>query len=144
MLAPLKDRSIIRQATKEASAADSRLVAENASLKQALRLARQAQKRAATLSTRQIIELTNANYRLSDRTNQLSQRLAELESGQTMLVMGQRLMALRQENDKLAAAAEQLWFIDRTLRAAHCECERLAVERDEALRRPQLRHKRSA
>ncbi len=144
MLAPLKDRSIIQRSTTDVYAADSRLVAENAALKQALRQSRQAQKRAATLTARQIVELTNANFRLNQTAQQLRQRLTELETGQAMLAMGQRLMAMRQENDELAAAAEHLWFLDRTLCAAHRECERLAAERDVALRKLQLRGKRDA
>lgn len=130
MLAPLKDRSVIERETDAATSA-----AETLSLRLALRQSRQAQKRAATLSTRQIVELTNAANRLSEQNLQLRQRLDELENGQTVLALGQQLVALRAENDALIAAAHRVWQLDRTLSAAHRECERLARERDNAIDR---------
>lgn len=132
MLAPLKDRSIL-----EREADDAPDAAETLALRLALRQSRQAQKRAATLSTRQIVELTNAANRLSEHNRQLQQRLDELENGQTLLALGQQLMALREENDALIAAAHRVWQLDRTLSAAHRECERLARQRDNAVDRLQ-------
>lgn len=132
MLAPLKDRSIL-----EREADDAPDAAETQALRLALRQSRQAQKRAATLSTRQIVELTNAANRLSEHNRQLQQRLDELENGQTLLALGQQLMALREENDALIAAAHRVWQLDRTLSAAHRECERLARQRDNAVDRLQ-------
>lgn len=132
MLAPLKDRSIL-----EREADDAPDAAETLALRLALRQSRQAQKRAATLSTRQIVELTNAGNRLSEHNRQLQQRLDELENGQTLLALGQQLMALREENDALIAAAHRVWQLDRTLSAAHRECERLARQRDNAVDRLQ-------
>lgn len=132
MLAPLKDRSIL-----EREADDAPDAAETQALRLALRQSRQAQKRAATLSTRQIVELTNAGNRLSEHNRQLQQRLDELENGQTLLALGQQLMALREENDALIAAAHRVWQLDRTLSAAHRECERLARQRDNAVDRLQ-------
>ena len=51
-----------------------------------------------------------------------------------MTAMAQRLLALQNENDRLRDASQRLWFLDRTLCAAHRECERLAQERDVTLR----------
>lgn len=128
MLAPLKDRTILEREPAEAT-----LQAENAALKLSLRQARQAQKRTATLTARQIVGLTNEINHLNEVNRLLQARLAELESGQAVIVLGQQLMALRQENDDLTEAAQRLWYLDRTLCAAHRECERLACERDAAL-----------
>lgn len=133
MLAPLKDRNIIERASPAGNQSAHELRVDNAALKQSLRQARQTQKRTATVSAGKIVALTNENQRLSELNRHLQQRLDELESGQTMVALGQQLMALRQENEELAEAAQRIWFLDRTLCAAHRECERLARERDRAL-----------
>jgi len=131
MLAPLKDRNLIE---REAGAkTEAELHADNAALKLRLRQARQMQKRTATLSTRKIIELTNENHRLAELNGHLQKRLAELESGEAIVALGQQLMSIRQENEDLLEAAKGVWFLDRTLCAARRECERLARERDHAL-----------
>jgi hypothetical protein len=131
MLAPLKDRNLIERDTDCRTAAE--LHADNAALKLRLRQARQMQKRTATLSTRKLIELTNEKQRLAELNLHLQKRLAELESGETIVALGQQLMSIRQENDELLEAAKCVWFLDRTLCAARRECERLARERDNAL-----------
>jgi hypothetical protein len=131
MLAPLKDRNLIERDTGRKTEAE--LAADNAALKLRLRQARRMQKRTATLSTRKIVELTNENQRLAELNCHLNKRLAELESGEAIVSLGQQLMALRQENDDLLDAAKRVWFLDRTLCAARRECERLASERDHAL-----------
>lgn len=130
MLAPLKDRSVLeREPTGKLAASDTELIA----LRLALREARRVQRRSATISARKIVELTNEVNRLNDYNMRLRRRLEELESGQTLITLGQQLMALREENARMAEAAQRLWFLDRTLCAAHRECERLATERDAAL-----------
>lgn len=131
MLAPLKDRNLIERDTGRKTEAE--LAADNAALKLRLRQARRMQKRTATLSTRKIVELTNENQRLAELNCHLNKRLAELESGEAIVALGQQLMALCQENDDLLDAAKCVWFLDRTLCAARRECERLARERDHAL-----------
>lgn len=131
MLAPLKDRNLIERETGAKTEAE--LHADNAALKLRLRQARQMQKRTATLSTRKIIELTNENHRLAELNSHLQKRLAELESGEAIVALGQQLMSIRQENEDLLEAAKGVWFLDRTLCAARRECERLARERDHAL-----------
>ena len=128
MLAPLKDRSLIEQ-ERVAS-----LVDENTLQRQRLRKSRQMQKRAASLAARKIVALTNEMLRLDEHNRLLRARLQELESGVAMTAMAQRLLALQDENDRLRDASQRLWFLDRTLCAAHRECERLTQERDVALR----------
>lgn len=129
MLAPLKDRSILaRSGIADEPAGDTETV-----LRQALRQARMALRRAASRGARQVVGLTNDINRLSEQNRQLRQRLDELENGQTLVALGQQLMALREENDALIAAAQRVWTLDRTLCAAHRECERLARERDQAI-----------
>lgn len=129
MLAPLKDRSILaRSGSADAPASDTESV-----LRQALRQARLALRRAATQGARQTIALTNEVSHLKEMNRQLRSRLDDLENGQTIVSLGQQLMALRHENDALIAAAHRVWYLDRTLSAAHLECERLARERDSAL-----------
>ena len=128
MLAPLKDRGILIRAEDDAGDTE-------AALRLALRQARQSQRRAATMGARQIVALTNEINRLTEQNRQLRNRLDELENGQTLVAFGQQLMALRAENDALIAAAHRVWQLDRTLSAAHRECERLANERNAALDR---------
>lgn len=129
MLAPLKDRSILESADEPDE--------ENRMLRLALRRARQAQKRSATLSARQLVEMTNRLQLAEERNRQLQARLDEMENGQAITALAQQLVELRQENDELIDAAKRLWFLDRTLCAAHRECERLAQERDTALEKLQ-------
>lgn len=124
MLAPLKDRSVLERASD---------TAENAALRQALKQARKIQKRTATIAAARIAGLKEANSGLADNNRRLQARIAQLESGQALISLGQQLMALRTRNDELGAALHQLWALDRNLCAAHRECERLAHERDSAL-----------
>jgi hypothetical protein len=60
-------------------------------------------------------------------------RLAEFESGQVHIEMGQRLLALQDANDRLMTAAQRVWELDKTVKAAHEEAARIAQERDAAL-----------
>lgn len=136
MLAPLKDRSVIeREISLEASDAPALadLQAENMALRLALRQARRSQRRNATLTTRQLIALNNEVSRLQQLNLSLQQQCEEYASGQAIVSLGQRLMALEESNAQLHAAAQQLWYLDKSLCAAHHECERLARERDAAI-----------
>lgn len=136
MLAPLKDRSVIeRETSLEASDAPALadLQAENMALRLALRQARRSQRRTATLTTRQLIALNNEVSRLQQLNLSLQQQSEEYASGQAIVSLGQRLMALEESNAQLRAAAQQLWYLDKSLCAAHHECERLARERDAAI-----------
>ena len=126
MLAPLKDRGILARAADDTGDSET-------ALRQALRHARQAQRQAATHGAQQIVALTNEINRLTELNRQLRSRLDELENGQTLVTLGQQLMALRTENDALIDAAQRLCHLDHRLGAAHRECERLARVRDAAI-----------
>jgi predicted RNase H-like nuclease (RuvC/YqgF family) len=133
MLAPLKDRSVLEREPSAEIAEIGTVDAEMLALRLALREARRTQRRSATLSARKTVELTNQLHRLTELNARLTARVDELENGQAVIALGQQLMALRHENDALHDAVHRLWFLDRTLCAAHRECERLARERDAAL-----------
>ena len=136
MLAPLKNRSVIERESSPGNgdaSAPADLIAENAALRLALRQARRSQRRSATLSTRQVVALNNEVSRLQQLNLSLQQRCEEYASGQAIVSLGQRLMALEESNAQLLAAAQQVWYLDKSLCAAHHECERLARERDAAI-----------
>ena len=148
MLAPLEDRSLLERddgdPQRDAPLADAgdklaaklaRLAAENAALRKSLRDSRQNQRRNATLTARQIVAQTNEIYRLGELNGQLQKRLMEHEAGVVVTGLGQQLMALREANEQLTIAATRVWYLDKTLCAAHRECEMLARERDSALGR---------
>jgi len=50
-----------------------------------------------------------------------NERIAEL---------GRQLMKLKDANEHPIVAAQRVWHLDKTICAAHRECERLARERD--------------
>lgn len=131
MLAPLKDRSVLERDDEPAGLAALR--AENAMLRQLLKQARKSQKRAATLAAGKIAGLEQAQRSLADANRQQQTRIAQLESGQAVIALGQQLMHLSARNEELSAGLRQCWALDRNLCAAHRECERLARERDAAL-----------
>ena len=136
MLAPLKDRSQIeREPAITPDERIARLEAANAALTSALRQSRQAQKRSATLAARKIVAQANEISRLETMHRATRQRLEALESGQAIVELGRRLMALNEANEQLIHAAQRVWTLDRTLCAAHEECARLARERDLAINR---------
>jgi len=139
MLAPLKDRSIIERESRSPHSHEQTTVADlhtdNRWLRTALRQARQNQRRSATEAARRIVALTNDINRLEEQNAALRHRLEEFASGQAIVSLGQQLMALSEANDQLIAAAQRVWYLDKTLCAAHHECERLARERDAAVAR---------
>ncbi len=135
MLAPLKDRSILARSGADGDpegAAETRL-------RKALREARQALRQAAIKGVRESVTLTNEINRLTEEKRQLRQRLDELENGQTIVALGQQLVALRAENDALIDAARRVCRLNRSLRIAHGECERLRTARAHALDHLQTR-----
>lgn len=141
MLAPLKDRSVIERELNSPRAHEgnppntAELFADNRWLRTALRQARQSQRRSATEAARRIVALTNDINRLEEQNAALRQRVEEFASGQAIVSLGQQLMTLREANEQLIAAAQRVWYLDKTLCAAHHECERLARERDAAVAR---------
>ena len=133
MLAPLSDRSLIEQENPGPPAADdpaTALRAENAALRVALQLARRDQRQNATRSAKALVVRENEINRLQALLAASRQRVAALESGQAVIELGRRLMQLSVINDELTGAAQRVWALDKTLCAAHAECERLARERD--------------
>jgi hypothetical protein len=134
MLAPLKNRSLIeRESPLALDERVAQLESENLALRSALRQSRQAQKRSATLAAHKIVTLTNQVSHLDTLHRAARQQVEMLESGQTIVELGQRLMALSEANAQLTDAAQRVWVLDKTLCAAHEECARLARERDHAI-----------
>lgn len=135
MLAPLKDRSLLeREPTVSPDERIAQLEAANAALTSALRQARRTQRRSATLATRKIIAQTNEINRLEILHQTARQRVDALESGQAIVELGRRLMALSEANEQLIDTARRVWTLDKTLCAAREECARMASERDQAIR----------
>lgn len=141
MLAPLKDRSILEcdpgdpqtdlsDLTPDDRQYLLRLEADNEALRSALRHARQSQRRSAQLAARRIIAQVNEINRLGEINTGQRQRLAEFESGQAIIELGCKLVQLSENNHHLCTAAQRVWFLEKTLGAAHAECARLAGERD--------------
>lgn len=136
MLAPLKDRSLIeREPAISADQHIAQLEAANAILTSALRQSRQAQRRSATLAARKIVSQANEINRLETLHQTARRRIEALESGQAIIELGRRLMALSEANEQLIDAARRVWTLDKTLCAAREECARMASERDLAVRR---------
>ena len=134
MLAPLKNRSLIeREPSLSAEERVAQLESANLALRNALRQSRQAQKRSATLAARKIVAQDNEISRLETLHRAARERVEALESGQAIVELGQRLMALSEANAQLTDAAQRVWVLDKTLCAAHEECARLARERDHAI-----------
>lgn len=137
MLAPLKDRSILRQATADDTSSGEELAErlatledENRALKLALRATRQQLRRNATEHTRTLVAQSNEISRLKLVAEQRQAAVDHLVSGQAMIEMGRRLVALSEANERLVQAARRVWHLDKTIGQAHRECERLARERD--------------
>jgi len=134
MLAPLKNRSLIeREPSLSAEERMAQLESANLALHNALRQSRQTQKRSATLAARKIVAQDNEISRLETLHRAARERVEALESGQAIVELGQRLMALSEANAQLTDAAQRVWVLDKTLCAAHEECARLARERDHAI-----------
>lgn len=134
MLAPLENRHLLEREPLEADLLEqaclriAQLEGEKIALKLALRDLRQAlrrQKLAAIQAERE--------RKIVHETTQ--QRLEQLGSGESIIELGRKLMALEEKNARLENAAQKVWYLDKTLCAAHCECERLAEERDALAKR---------
>lgn len=135
MLAPLKDRSLLeREPNVLPDERIAQLEAANAALTSALHQARRAQRRSATLATHKIIAQVNEINRLEMLYQAARQRVDSLESGQAVVELGRRLMALSEANEQLIDTARRVWTLDKTLCAARDECARMASERDQAIR----------
>jgi hypothetical protein len=142
MLAPLENRALLERDDGDPQAdlsplpddRDSRRLAklesDIAALRSALRQSRQAQRRSATISTKKIIAQLNEIAGLKNIVAAQRQRLADFESGQAMIELGRQIQQLSAANSNLSDAAQRVWLLEKTIRAAHAECERLAGERD--------------
>lgn len=142
MLAPLKNRHLLERDSADpqadlslpaAEAAESRMArleSEVAALQAALRQSRRTQRKNATLSASKIIAQLNEINRLNELAATQRQRLADFESGQAVIELGRQLQQLSASNNDLSSAAQRVWFLEKTIHAAHAECERLARERD--------------
>ncbi len=142
MLAPLKNRALLERddgdpqadlsplPSDKASRRVAALESEIATLCSALRQSRQTQRRSATMSVRKCIAQQNEINALKAIVAAQRRRLADFESGQVMIELGRQLQQLSASNDDLSSAAQRVWHLEKTIRAAHAECERLAGERD--------------
>jgi uncharacterized small protein (DUF1192 family) len=142
MLAPLKNRALLERDNADPQAdlapvsnddADQRvaqLESEIDALSAALRQSRQTQRRSATISARKSVAQQNEINHLNAIVAAQRQRLADFESGQVMIELGRQLQQLSTSHDDLTSAAQRVWQLEKTIRAAHAECERLAGERD--------------
>jgi hypothetical protein len=134
MLALLEERSLVtREAPAAADAAPARRTTENRALRQALRHSRQAMGRIATLGARKVVAQTNEFSRLQGLLDAARGRVAALESEQSIVELGQRLMALSEANERLAETARRVCLLDKTLGAARDERGSLACESDRAI-----------
>lgn len=114
-------------------AADTRRLAflekENAELKEGLRRELAALRR----------QLAAAEAGLADREAVCSEaallrkRLARFESGEVMVEMGQRLLALQGSHERLLDSTRRLQDAERSVKESREEARRATVERDEAL-----------
>lgn len=142
MLAPLKNRHLLERdsadpqadlslpASEETDSRVARLESEVTALRAALRQSRRAQRRSATESASKTIAQLNEITRLNTLLTAQRQRLADFESGQAVIELGRQLQQLSASNDDLSCAVQRVWLLEKTIRAAHAECERLAGERD--------------
>ena len=141
MLAPLKNRAILEKEPADAPADGShpddaerlkraRLEAEVSALRQALRESRAALRRSATQSAQKLIAQANEISRLKALNAYTAKRLAELESGHAIIELGRKLIELSEANHSLCGAAQRVWCLEKTIRAAHGEYQRLSSERD--------------
>jgi cell division protein FtsB len=128
VLAPLEDRSILEREDSASELAD---------LRRALRENRRRLRRSAWQSTRQICALNAEIRRLQRERDDCRERLEQLASGVAIVELGQALMRLSANNDRLSAAARRVWQLEKNLAAAHAECARIAGERDSLQRNRQ-------
>lgn len=137
MLAPLKNRHLIErepadsfELLEQACLRIAQLEGEKIALKLALRDLCQVHRRHKMTAAGTEREMAREADCLHERCEAYRQRLEKLESGESIVELGRKLIALEEKNTQLENAAQNVWYLDKTLCAAHCECERLAKERD--------------
>lgn len=132
MLAPLKDRSIL-EAEGCVSATDvspHALKRENEDLRRALRDSRQRLRQGAWESTRQISRLSAEVSQLQTLCTRYESRMDRYASSVAVIELGQALMRISEENERLRESAHRAWLLEKTLVTAHGEYQTLAAERD--------------
>ena len=87
-------------------------------------------RRSATQSAQKLIAQANEISRLKALNAYTAKRLAELESGHAIIELGRKLIELSEANHSLCGAAQRVWCLEKTIRAAHGEYQRLSSERD--------------
>lgn len=132
MLAPLKDRSVISSASEPTAPErpPCEIQTEIEDLRLALRESRQRLRQGAWQSTRQITRLNAEVSRLQQLCHRYEQQLEDYASGVAIVELGQSLMRLSENNERLKQAAHRVWLLEKNLDAAHDACQQLAVERD--------------
>lgn len=103
---------------------------ELASLRKALRDCRERLRRGALESTQRICVLTSELTRMENLNSVYRRRLDELSSDEALVDLARRLIQYREENERLRRDVCRIGVLEKALRDAHAECERMAVERD--------------
>lgn len=138
MLAPLKERAVrdndagagVGPAPSGEAPLVRALVTEIDDLRRALRESRSRLRRGAWESTRQIAALNAEVSRLQMQSAADRRQLARYESGAAIIELGRKLMQLSDANHQLNGVAHRVWTLEKTVAAAHDECQRLAAARD--------------
>ena len=128
MLAPLKNRALLERDQAGPQTDLSYLTPADRQYLQHL----EAENESFRLALRQVVAQLNEINRLADLNSHLKKRLEAFESGQVIIELGRKLVELSEANDSLNTTAQRVWFLEKTICAAHAECERLYRERDEA------------
>lgn len=132
MLAPLKDRSILEvdEGVRTTDSSPCTLKRENQDLRQALRNSRQRLRQGAWESTRQISRLSAEVSRLQTLCARYESQMDRYASSVALIELGQALMRISEENERLREGAHRAWLLEKTLVTAHREYQTLAAERD--------------
>lgn len=131
MLAPLEDRGILERGGDEAGAdaMDARMDIGDMPRESLLALCRERDFDWRT-NMRRIAGLSEEVLRLRALCEEQRQQLAAYASGEVIVGLGRRLMALSAANDGLRDAVERERVLRNSLDAARAECRRLVAERD--------------
>lgn len=137
MLAPLKDRSIIEpshphQALLTTPSCDEKMEIED--LRRALRDSRNRLRNSAWQSTRQLSLLNAEVSNLQVHCAKQEARLEHYASGVAIIQLGQELMRLAVNNERLKEGAQRVSWLEKMLQVAHGDYQQLAAERDALVR----------
>ncbi|SFN13661.1 hypothetical protein SAMN05660284_00644 [Formivibrio citricus] len=114
----------------------ARLETENAELMQAVQQEKD-------VTRQQMAALRQRNAELETRLAELEaaqelheanrQRLVDYESGQAVSALCKEVLELKKRNQRLFAAEQRLWSLEKTQAASHAAAQKLATERNAAL-----------